>query len=794
MNNFLGGGGDSDSALKNGTEDLFVNSLKINNLTENLPIKTDSNKSIYSTLLSISDVENLQDALDNPIGCVLLNEPTTQIMQGDIQIPVGEASVVIGSGLYTLQGDVSTLTSNVADKVSKTETALQTLAGDINLPSSIGNVSVGAELGVLIPQANGHTAQITALQNKTTLISDSGNDSFLHITANSASLRVLPRGFPFMHPNPDYSYLYGGLTTTGYNESPEYPLIGWGAFESGGDLNSTPIKYFCRNLTMIELEQRTSPFIKLYEDVICNKTLTAGSLTVDNININGNTISSLDALGSIILDPQGGGTESQVQIKGKCKITDGSQSEFYMTLYPQDAKPSGQFTNAGITMSGFSNIEYPWLIWTTSTGGGPILGQTRLYDKDTEVALFSDTLVSINPNLKLNANILDSNNNTAYILKKGSGLDSYSMGLTTTTGSGAQNLVIGKNSGNALSSLTETILIGNDVSVLSGSGFGNVCIGKGAGGKLNGSGNVFIGRGCAANNISAWNTIIGYQAGSSSNDAARNCLFGESSGASLIDGDFNSLFGNQTNCIANGNNQIALGYNAITTAANQCVIGNTSLAQVLSDGFKDLDVKSVTGFIAIGKNTATRVEIGRQGLNTEIKSNLIVPTINLLTPVGGVFSQVVTKLNTGATTEQTLISSGIGSLTVPANTFRQGDAYCLKIGGLKSNANNDTVEIRLKSGATVLGTTGAIVLPALTNSPYDMEINFTIRQIGVLIIGTVYSTGFFSYTDAGAYRGANFTGTNTINTTIDNTLNVVSVQSNATNNITCESLILTKIY
>jgi hypothetical protein len=445
-------------------------------------------------------------------------------------------------------------------------------------------------------------------------------------------------------------------------------------------------------------------------------------------------------------------------------------------------------------MSGATNIDYPWLIWTTSTGGGPILGQTRLYDKDTEVALFSDTLVSINPNLKLNANILDSNNNTAYILKKGSGLDSYSMGLTTTTGSGAQNLVIGKNSGNALSSLTETILIGNDVSVLSGSGFGNVCIGKGAGGKLNGSGNVFIGRGCAANNISAWNTIIGYQAGSSSNDAARNCLFGESSGASLIDGDFNSLFGNQTNCIANGNNQIALGYNAITTAANQCVIGNTSLAQVLSDGFKDLDVKSVTGFIAIGKNTATRVEIGRQGLNTEIKSNLIVPTINLLTPVGGVFSQVVTKLNTGATTEQTLISSGIGSLTVPANTFRQGDAYCLKIGGLKSNANNDTVEIRLKSGATVLGTTGAIVLPALTNSPYDMEINFTIRQIGVLIIGTVYSTGFFSYTDAGAYRGANFTGTNTINTTIDNTLNVVSVQSNATNNITCESLILTKIY
>jgi hypothetical protein len=237
-----------------------------------------------------------------------------------------------------------------------------------------------------------------------------------------------------------------------------------------------------------------------------------------------------------------------------------------------------------------------------------------------------------------------------------------------------------------------------------------------------------------------------------------------------------------------------LGYLAITTASNQCVIGNTSLAQVLSDGFKDLDVKSVTGFIAIGKTNATRVEIGKQGLNTEIKSNLIVPTINLLTPVGGVFCQVVTKLNTGSIGEQTLISSGVGSLTVPANTFRQGDSYCLKIGGLKSNANNDTVEIRLKSGTIILGTTGSIALPALTNSPYDVEVNFTIRQTGGLGTGSIYSTGFFSYTDVGAYRGANFTGTNTINTTSPNTLDVVSVQSAVGNTITCESFILSKIY
>ena len=175
-------------------------------------------------------------------------------------------------------------------------------------------------------------------------------------------------------------------------------------------------------------------------------------------------------------------------------------------------------------------------------------------------------------------------------------------------------------------------------------------------------------------------------------------------------------------------------------------------------------------------------------------TNISMPgTINSLTTVAGVFSQIDTKINTG-TVEQTLITTGIGNLTVPANTFKAGDSYCLKLGGLKSNANNDTVEIMIKSGATILGTTGSIILPALSSSPYDVKAYFTIRTLGVLGTGLIHTKGFLSYTDAGTYRGATFTGLNTIDTTVPNTLNVVSVQSATGNTITCEVLILSKIY
>jgi hypothetical protein len=210
-----------------------------------------------------------------------------------------------------------------------------------------------------------------------------------------------------------------------------------------------------------------------------------------------------------------------------------------------------------------------------------------------------------------------------------------------------------------------------------------------------------------------------------------------------------------------------------------------------TDGFKNTDIVNFysNNFLMMQLNG---ISAGDLRMSITATNTIMTGNINYVTPAGGAFSQIITKTNTNSTAEQALTSTGIGSLIIQGNTVSQGTAYCLTLGGLKSNNNNDTIEIRLKAGANILATTGSITLPALSNSPYDVELNFTIRELGVL--ASVQYTGFFSYTDVGAYRGANFTGSSTINTTVNNTLSVVSVQSNISNIITCDSLILSKIY
>jgi hypothetical protein len=67
MSNFNGNTG-FESGLDNGTADIFVNSVKINDIsTPGLPLKVDANKEIYSTTLDISDTSGLQAALDATI-------------------------------------------------------------------------------------------------------------------------------------------------------------------------------------------------------------------------------------------------------------------------------------------------------------------------------------------------------------------------------------------------------------------------------------------------------------------------------------------------------------------------------------------------------------------------------------------------------------------------------------------------------------------------------------------------------------------------------------------------------
>lgn len=167
----------------------------------------------------------------------------------------------------------------------------------------------------------------------------------------------------------------------------------------------------------------------------------------------------------------------------------------------------------------------------------------------------------------------------------------------------------------------------------------------------------------------------------------------------------------------------------------------------------------------------------------------------------GIFAQTSDSVTvSGTTSETTIIGGGIGSLTVPSNGFSVGDSFKLIVSGDLSANNNDTLTLRVKSGSAILGSTGAISLPGVTNKHFSFDIHFTIRQIGAAGVASIISVGFFTYNkDASAgFEGGSFSTLNntTFDTTISNTLDITAQFSstNAANRIITELLVLSKEY
>ena len=167
----------------------------------------------------------------------------------------------------------------------------------------------------------------------------------------------------------------------------------------------------------------------------------------------------------------------------------------------------------------------------------------------------------------------------------------------------------------------------------------------------------------------------------------------------------------------------------------------------------------------------------------------------------GLFTQTANGPTvTATTTESTIIGTGIGSLTVPANAFQVGDSFRVDIMGHISAKNNDTVRIRVKAGSILLGDTGVVTMPNITNKHFDMSLNFTIRSLGAAGVASIASGGQFTYSKnaSNAFEGSDFSLVNntTFDTTISNTLNITVQWSStsALNSIYTEILTLYKTY
>ena len=147
--------------------------------------------------------------------------------------------------------------------------------------------------------------------------------------------------------------------------------------------------------------------------------------------------------------------------------------------------------------------------------------------------------------------------------------------------------------------------------------------------------------------------------------------------------------------------------------------------------------------------------------------------------VAGFFSQTTDSVViTNTTTETTLIDGGVGTLSVPANTFLKGNAYSVRIGGIINCQNGDTITLKTKSGSTILGTTGLITLKQATNKVWQMDINFVIREIGISGVASIKTHFFFSYeedsSDKISTQAYDVLNNTTFDTTILNTLDITA--------------------
>jgi len=170
--------------------------------------------------------------------------------------------------------------------------------------------------------------------------------------------------------------------------------------------------------------------------------------------------------------------------------------------------------------------------------------------------------------------------------------------------------------------------------------------------------------------------------------------------------------------------------------------------------------------------------------------------------VYGLFAQTANStIVTNTTTESTLIGTGVGTLSVPANGFSVGDSFRAVFGGVMNAGNNETIRIKLKSGSVILLDSGLQNTgSSVVDDVWSLNVDFTIRQIGTAGVASIVSLGSFHYTKTNNASvqgfGFNVVNNTTFNTTISNTLDVTVQWGSAStgNNIYSDIFILNKTY
>jgi hypothetical protein len=152
------------------------------------------------------------------------------------------------------------------------------------------------------------------------------------------------------------------------------------------------------------------------------------------------------------------------------------------------------------------------------------------------------------------------------------------------------------------------------------------------------------------------------------------------------------------------------------------------------------------------------------------------------------------------TTETTILNGGVGTLSVPPKGFQVGDSFHAMLSGYISANNNNTLRLKVKSGSAILGDSGTITLPGITNKFFNLQLTFTIRKTGGSGAAVIATSGQFTYSKdaSNAFEGADFLFINntTFDTGVSNTLDITAEWGTAStgNLISTEIFVLNKIY
>ena len=191
-----------------------------------------------------------------------------------------------------------------------------------------------------------------------------------------------------------------------------------------------------------------------------------------------------------------------------------------------------------------------------------------------------------------------------------------------------------------------------------------------------------------------------------------------------------------------------------------------------------------------------------QGTGVTASDNGSKTIVNIAAPTSyGLYAQTSDSASVTGIAKQSIIGSGVGTLSVPANSFQVGDSFVASLDGLLSCVGTATLHIHVETLAgVILADTGIINMDVTTSKSWLLNLYFTIRTIGAATVASISSGGLFSYIKN---AGTNFEGyvlsninSTTFDTTINNTLVVVAQwnTANATNQILSRNFTLTKIY